>query len=197
MRSGGVARKAEQFGEQVGKKSNKDFCSSHAKKEISRGTVANRAANFGGNAVATEVEDENAFSSQNARKLIQAGRVASQRSLFASAGQDQEKINPAEFDADDGMSAKNAAALVQTGSVAAMSSNFDLTSPAPENTPENAHSGAPSFEAKLTAFYQKYNPDNMHKLPVLLEKYAGKEKALNKQLEKKYGYNLDNFEEHS
>lgn len=42
-------------------------------------------------------------------------------------------------------------------------------------------------EERLTAFYEKYQPDKMDGVPALLEKYAGKENKLFTALVKKYG----------
>ena len=42
-------------------------------------------------------------------------------------------------------------------------------------------------EQRLTAFYEKYQPEKVSDVPTLLEKYAGKEDNLFKALTKKYG----------
>lgn len=58
-----------------------------------------------------------------------------------------------------------------------------------EETPETGTGpSAPwTMEERLTAFYEKYQPDKVSDIPSLLEKYAGKEDKLFLALVKKYG----------
>jgi len=67
----------------------------------------------------------------------------------------------------------------------------DADGGADDDEAEEAEDAAPTepwtIEERLTAFYEKYQPDKVSDVPSLLEKYAGKEEKLFVALTKKYG----------
>lgn len=199
LRGGGVAHRAAKFGGGGGKAAknqSSDFNANSAKKDIRSGNAAARAAKFGGPAVkvAGPSGSEGGFSAANAAKEISSGNAAARAAMFGGT----KAASQAEEVDDGGFSAANAQKeIAAAGGVAARSAMFKEVQASGSESAGAAEVDLVALQESLHAFYRKLNPENVHKVPELIEKMKGDKKAakkLNKKLKKKYGLTLQEFE---
>jgi Ca2+-binding EF-hand superfamily protein len=180
------------------------FSAANAAKSIAQGSVASRASAFGGSPGAgapggagAEDDEGSAFSAANAKRSIAPGSVASRLSL----------LNQTKAPQPDLSSPGAAAATARTlAPLAADGADDEAEAPAATKAPAAPAAEAPAapvvdpaaaaeLHARLSKYYLKYNPENMDKIAGLAEKYVDSVSKLDKQMSKKYGQSLTEFEE--
>jgi hypothetical protein len=199
-----MASRQRKFGGAQGVESEKGdangFSTANAKKLAKQGgTVASRAAKFGGG----EAKQDN---STQAKETIKKGAVASRMAAFGGPEAAAQAV--AEEEEEAAFSAANAAKEIGSGAVAARAALFkqqDQTNEQMSNSEhqryeEEVEQPPPAdMKQRLCDFYTAVNPEGLAKVDKLLEKVKDdppkkQEKKLNKQFKKAYGISLTEFE---